>query len=370
MAHSNNLLFIKNTLLRKWKARKGRHFLSEASLLLDARCFSRCHSCPHSLLRTQPNFKQLISLEEAVFVAEQLAKNNCARCTFYCCEPVLRPDLADIVAQFRNRGITATLVTNGYYSDPRWLRDLKKAGLTEIHLEVFGSTAATHDRTLVMPGAFEQIFQLFHAARELRIHCTMDVMPTHETIANGEFKKIVRLAEGQNIQVHVHYPALVGGYTGEYNFLLTKDELAYVRQFFQLSHVKSDFTQDGKLYHCPAGWKSIHILSDGHVCPCQFIHISFGNILTESLRDILFRMWSTKIFSGQVSRCLVGESLMFNRIYLQPVFNADALPLYYKNHLMFIEGEPLIRFYVNSSGRIIEKSEDVTMEKVKTLRVL
>lgn len=361
---------VKHKIYRRWSRKNGKHPLNRATLLLDTRGDSGCAHCPHSLLKSQFDFKQNLSLEEARHVAEQLRKIGCLHCTISGGDPQLRPDIFDILGAFRKQGIATTLFANDLQPELSIMRRLKKAGLHRIRFNLFGSHAASHDRYIVDPGSFENTIEVIQVARERKIACCVSVMPTHENIVNGEFRKILSMAELQKLEVDVHYPALVGEFTGEYNHLLTKDELNYVRQFFQLNHVKADFTDDGKIYRCPAGWETIQILPDGSVCPCEFIHISFGNILTESLDEILPRIWSTKIFTGQASRCLVGESQMFNRIYLQPVFNAGALPLYYKNHIMFIEGEPLIRFYVNASGRIIEKSEDVALEAVKTLRVM
>lgn len=350
--------------------KKRRHSIKNASLLLDLRCNLNCHHCPQSLLKEQTDFKQFMSIQETMRVAQQLRKVNCNHCTMYGGEPLQRNDLAEIIAGFRRHGMTTSIVTNAFLVDSKKLRALKKAGLKEIKMELFGANTAEHDRYMVKHGSFEKIFQAIRTARELKIKCTISVMPTHKNIANQEFEKMVQLAQKAKIAVDVRLPALVGDFTGEYNHLLTKDEQNYVRRFFQNAHVKSDFTDDGKTFQCPAGWGTINILPDGSVCPCKYIHISFGNILTESLDEIMQRVWSTKIFTGQASHCLAGESVLFNRMYMQPVFNAQSIPLYYKNHLMFIEGEPLVRFYVNSAGRVIEKSENVALEKIKTLRVL
>jgi MoaA/NifB/PqqE/SkfB family radical SAM enzyme len=51
-------------------------------------------------------------------------------------EPLLHPDLDGIVARVRQRGLFATLITNGYYLSPERIERLNRAGLDHLQISI------------------------------------------------------------------------------------------------------------------------------------------------------------------------------------------------------------------------------------------
>jgi MoaA/NifB/PqqE/SkfB family radical SAM enzyme len=276
-----------------------------------------------------------MDIKEIEHVADELKRMDCFLCCLVGGEPTLRPDLCDIISVFHERKILPTLITNGYLIDGSYMKKLKKAGLFNIGFSLNGAGADSHDGFVEKPGAFDKAIEAINLARRSGMCVSIAVVPTHENIADGQYRKLIEFATANKIRANVNYPALCGEYTGSYDDLLTAKELAEVREYFKLPNVTSDFTVLADKYECPAGRKKIYILPDGSVCPCTFIHISFGNMLHEPLEAIMERLWSTDIFMSRPECCLASESIEFNKQYLEPVFKSDQLPLYYKDHPMF-----------------------------------
>jgi len=331
-----HLYAYKNLLKRQLKIRRGEKFVYSGELLLDTRCNFKCPHCSISKLQQQADYKQWMTVEEVRRVADELKRMGCFLCCVLGGEPTLRKDLPEIISVFHEREILPTIITNAYLiEEAGYLKELKRAGLFNIGFSLNGATAESHDSFSDRPGSYDKVLRAIDLAREVGLCVSVALVPTHENIANGEYRRLIEFAVGKKIRVNVNYPALCGEWTGSYDELLNDREIEEVREYFKLPNVTADFTVMGAKYECPAGRKRMYILPDGGVCPCPFMHISFGNILTEPLEEIMERMWSFDVFMSRPDYCLVSESVEFNEKYLEPVFKAERIPLHYSEHPMF-----------------------------------
>ena len=335
----HHLYAYKNLWKRRRNLKRGRRFLYNAELFMDSRCNLKCVHCSISKFQTQPGYPRFMSLDQIVHIADELKSLDCFSCCLVGGEATMRRDFLEVVAAFHQRQILPTVITNGAMLDEDDVRQLKRAGIFNIGVSLNGANAQSHDKFVQREGAFENAKKVIAYSKRHKICTSIAVVPTRESLASGEFHELIMYAVGEDIRVNVNYPALAGELTGSYDDLLTPEEVEKVREYFKLRQVTSDFTVMADEYECPAGRKKIYILPDGSVCPCTFIHISFGNVLQEPLREIMDRIWSTKMFMCRPDACVVSESVKFNEDYLAPVFRAETLPLYYKDHPLFRDGE-------------------------------
>lgn len=331
----HHLYAYKTLWARNRKLKKGIPVLFNAELFFDTACNFKCKHCSISGFQDQPNYKNSMTLNEIIRVADELKNENCFLCCLVGGEITLRPDIFDIISVFHSRCILPTIITNGYTLDTKIIKKMKKAGIFNIGVSLNGFTSDTHNSFVNKPGAFEKALLALDLIKRENICTSIAFVPTHKNIENGEYDRVIQYAQKNKIRVNINYPALTGRFTGNYDELLNKSELIEVKESFKLSNVTSDFTVLADKYECPAGRKKIYILSDGSVCPCTFIHISFGNVLKEPLKDIMKRIWDTKIFMSKPKVCLVGENVSFIKKYLEPVFNSPKLPIYYLDHPEF-----------------------------------
>lgn len=329
---------------RRLNQARNRPFLYNAELCFDVGCNYRCKHCSISIFQEQIAYSKSMTLDEVARVADQLKAMDCFLCCIVGGEPTIRPDLPEIISTFHGRWILPTLITNGFSVDEKYMAKLKAAGLFSIGFSLNGFDARSHDAFVQIPGAFDRQLKAIDIAIASGIRVSIAVVPTHASIKSGEYRRLIEFARSKGVRVNVNYPALAGAFTGRFDQLLSKTELEEVRQYFKLSNVTSDFTvmggkDGGAKYECPAGRKKVYILPDGSVTPCTFIHISFGNILTEPLQVIMERIWATKIFMSRPNLCLTGESEAFNRRFLGPVFSSKRLPLDFRDHPLFKDGK-------------------------------
>jgi len=70
-------------------------------------------------------------------------------------EPVLRPDLPELVSHAKSLGMWANLITNGTLLTPEKVSQLKASGLDSAQVSIEGGSAGTHDRIVQSRGAFD-----------------------------------------------------------------------------------------------------------------------------------------------------------------------------------------------------------------------
>jgi MoaA/NifB/PqqE/SkfB family radical SAM enzyme len=114
-------------------------------------------------------------------------------------EPLLHPDVIDIVSRARARGLIVHLNTNGMLVDEAMARRLVDAGLDSVNLSLDGAVAETHDRLRRTRGGFAKIERAianFRQARRRARDLTINVVSVISSENVAELSSIVALAKG------------------------------------------------------------------------------------------------------------------------------------------------------------------------------
>lgn len=110
----------------------GRPSLIAATLYLTQRCNLRCVYCSSPLRRTPE-----LSTAQWTTIIDELAELGCRRLTLLGGEPLLRGDLAEIIARGRARGMSCVLTSNGLLV-PRRIDALRQLDTLVLSLDAAG----------------------------------------------------------------------------------------------------------------------------------------------------------------------------------------------------------------------------------------
>jgi len=102
-----------------------------AHAVVTRRCNLACAYCNEF-----DNFSKPVATDEMLRRIDQLAALGTTVITLTGGEPLLHPDLEQIVARVRSRGVIAIMVTNGYLLTPERIQKLNRAGLDEMQISV------------------------------------------------------------------------------------------------------------------------------------------------------------------------------------------------------------------------------------------
>ncbi len=102
-----------------------------AHLIPMRRCNLSCAYCNEFDSASEP-----VPLDLMLRRVERLAELGTGVVTISGGEPLMHPDLEAIVARVRERGMVATLITNGYYLSPERIERLNRAGLDHLQISI------------------------------------------------------------------------------------------------------------------------------------------------------------------------------------------------------------------------------------------
>jgi MoaA/NifB/PqqE/SkfB family radical SAM enzyme len=101
-------------------------------------------------------------------IIEELAALGVAGIGFTGGEPLLRPDIFELLACARRHGLIARLNTNGFLLGDEAARRLIASGADSVNISLDGARAATHDRFRNHSGAFERATTAINLLHRMR----------------------------------------------------------------------------------------------------------------------------------------------------------------------------------------------------------
>jgi len=138
-----------------------------------------------------------LTMDEALAAVDGLADAGVPLVLLSGGEPLLRPDLLEIAARARDRGIMTALSTNGTLIDRDVAEGLVDAGVGYAGVSLDGASAATHDRIRGRAGAFDRALDGIRASIEAGLRTGVRVTVTRENA--GELDALLDLSTGLGV---------------------------------------------------------------------------------------------------------------------------------------------------------------------------
>ncbi len=236
-------------------------------------------------------------------------------------EPLLRPDVYELVEYASSLGLRVALASNGTLIDLEVARKLKQAGLDELAISIDGATKTSHDHIRGVQGAFDAAIQGALNAKKtglsLQLHFTLmesNVNELPSLIELAEHLQARRLfifdliptGRGAFLKPHGLDPLALFDYLfkEQRRFKVWLKPQCYPYFWVYLLSKAGDLGVDeevlkGYFKGCLAGRSMVRVSPDGEVTPCPFLPVSVGNVK----KDRLSYLWrSSKVFEELRSR--------------------------------------------------------------------
>lgn len=114
-----------------WRAVSSRYNPLLAQMVVTRRCNLSCGYC-----NEYDDFSPPVPYDTLARRVEALARLNTAAITLTGGEPLMNPDLCQAIRLVRERGMIATMITNGYRLNERRIAELNHCGLQEMQISV------------------------------------------------------------------------------------------------------------------------------------------------------------------------------------------------------------------------------------------
>jgi MoaA/NifB/PqqE/SkfB family radical SAM enzyme len=291
------------------------------------KCNFRCDHCSVKQFQGK-NKRRSFTLDDVRELSRQADEMGLANIVITGGEPLVFKDFDALVEAIDPQKFYITSDTNGWLLDAVKAKHLKSIGVDKIQLSLDSLTPEEHDAFRHAPGSHVRALGAIDAALNAGLNIILSTVVTHQRIRTQEFIDYLEFAKSKGVGTFVTYAKPVGAWEGNFDALVTKEDMAYMRGLEQKYNVFTHLTPSyGMDLGCIAVKRMISITQYGDVMPCPYIHVSLGNVFEEPLKDIVERGMKIKWFGKHINTCLIAESRPFIDKYIAGRVYGKPLPV-------------------------------------------
>lgn len=289
-------------------------------------CNMKCEHCSIKPFQGKTDKRKLTPVDVAS-LAKQADEMGLARFVISGGEPSIFPDLDELVAAIDPEKFYINCDTNGFLLAEK-AEHMKAIGIDRIQLSIDSLNAEEHDEFRHMPGAYARAMEGIRECRRIDLPLYIQTVVTKDRLHSDEFIQFLEYFNSMNINVFVSYAKPVGAWAGQYDNLIDRKDMAYMRELEKKYRVCTHLTPGYGLDMGCIGVKGfISVTQYGDVQPCPYIHTSIGNILDQPLKEIIQAGTDIKYFGEHVDTCLIAEDLPFIKKYVEGHIYGKPVPV-------------------------------------------
>lgn len=309
------------------KVKKGES-IAIIRLVYDYTCNFRCQHCSERKIeRKQGRFFTIDDVRELSRQADEI---GLAHFVITGGEPLMFSDFDEIVKAINPEKFYISSDTNGWLLTEGKAKHLKSIGVDKIQLSIDSLSAKEHDDFRRAPGSHQRTLRAIEASLKAGLNTIVQTVVTKQRIKSKEFLDFVKFLNNKGVGVFVTYAKPVGGWEGNFDVLVDKDDMNYMRSLEKKYNVFTHLTPSyGLNLGCIAVKRMISITKYGDVMPCPYIYVSLGNFFEEPLKDIIERGMRIKYFGKYCGTCLIAEDRKFINDYVVKKIYNKPLPVPY-----------------------------------------
>jgi radical SAM protein with 4Fe4S-binding SPASM domain len=302
------------------EAKSTEHFVPLVmSYNVTRECNMKCSHC--YINATDKKLEDELTTKEAKALIDQIYQVSSPLLILSGGEPLLRPDIFELIEYGSKKGLKMGLGSNGYLIDDAVAKKLKTAGIATVSISLDSSLPAQHDEFRGVAGAWEKAVNACKALRKNNVLVQVNTTLTHDNY--NQIDDIMALAESIGVE-NFHLFFLVPTGRGvkltdispqKYEDMITntftkvhKHRLnvrpSCAPQFMRIAKgMGLDMRQ--WIRGCIAGMHYCRIYPNGDVTPCPYLPIKLGNVREQSFKDIWF---GSEVFKAlRNPDCLKGK---------------------------------------------------------------
>jgi MoaA/NifB/PqqE/SkfB family radical SAM enzyme len=291
-----------------------------ASVNIESACNATCSHCSADHMMEQSSRRSdELSLDELRRAMDGFLRLGAVSVNLTGGEPLLNPNLFEIVRMVPPWRGVVNIQTNGLLLDDEMARRLSEAGVYIVMISLHSHKPEAHEELLNVPGAFHRVMDAIDNCQRHHMPVILNCTMTHQKVQDGTLWEMVRLARDKDVTVNFVQPCTSGKWEAQRDVRLTEDDYAEFDKAMKLPWVvwegKSNYKHNG----CRPGIERVYMSASGDVIPCAFIHLNFGNVKKESVTTIWGRMKNFEYFQDAPARCMASNDEHFYKEYVERI---------------------------------------------------
>jgi len=310
--------------LRSFVVRE-RQPLRYVDFAVDYACNLKCAHCFATSLEN--NDRPRLQVEDYRRIAKECLDLGAIHLSLQGGEATLVKNLEELIRSMSPQKALFSITTNGTTITTDLARRLRTFGVDQLNISIDSFVPDEHDRFRGVPGSWEKTYNGLQAARRTGLHVQVNTTVSKWSLYTAGFRQLVDYCVANRILLNIVLAAPSGNWDANMDAILSRDDNRVVRAIIQSSaYVRQDMDSIVLGRGCPAMKEAIYITPYGDVLCCPFIHVSFGNLHQESLKDIVDRALKYPFLEAHAKQCLVAEDRVFIDKYLSKTFGRKDLP--------------------------------------------
>lgn len=212
-------------------------------------------------------------------------------------EPLLRKDLAEIIASADDRSYTI-LFTTGAGLTPDLAVKLRDSGLAVAAVSLDSAEAFRHDAIRGSAGAYDAACRAIGHFSRAGIYTSVSCVLSEHLFEDDGCGALLRLAGSLGAHELRFLDPIIPPGSAAGGFTVTPDKRKAILEFRAMTNRDRSLPsvsylphiESAALFGCGAGHHHLYINSGGEVCPCDFVQIPFGSAVDEPFADVFRRM--------------------------------------------------------------------------------
>jgi radical SAM protein with 4Fe4S-binding SPASM domain len=297
-------------------------------LVLSWNVTRQCNlKCPHCYINaTDKKPINELTTEEAKNLIDQICEVSKPLLILSGGEPLLRPDIYELIRYGASKGLKMGLGSNGSLIDDAAAKKLKQASIETVSISLDSHIPDQHDEFRGVEGSWEKAVNAIKALRKngvlVQVNTTLtqqnydqidDIMSLAESIGVENFHLFFLVPTGRGVKIADISPAKYESMI-KTSFGKTARHKLNVRPSCapQFMRIAKDMGLDMSRWirGCIAGLYYCRVYPNGDVNPCPYLPIKLGNIREKSFKEIWFNsdMFKTmRDFNTLKGKCGVCE---------------------------------------------------------------
>lgn len=279
-------------------------------------------NCSHCYVKA-PNseLKDRLTLETVRELAQQFDELNAWEVGIQGGEPLLFPDLEDLIRCLDVDRFYVCVITNGYYMTDDTAKNLADLGVDRVAVSIDGFNQKDHDALRKKKGSYAKCLHALECVKKAGMTAAINMVIGHYNVWSEQFVPFVQFAQENGYQIVMNPATPTGSWINKHEIMLTEADSEYLLQLRKeypvLMRDSWDFTDTERkgVWGDPSG-NLFFITSNGDILPHPYIFISLGNVSDTPIREAVKKAWKVKYFRDKSPKSLAGEDINFVRKFL------------------------------------------------------
>ena len=237
-------------------------------------------------------------------------------------ELLLRADkMFEVLEAIRPERFYLYLTTNGYYLDEKMAKKLAEYKVSRVSVSIDSMDEKTHDEIRGRKESWKRAIEGLKHVQKAGMDPYLNITVGHYNAFDPNFKMLLDYSKQQNYKTLLNVAVPAGMWQKMSTIICDDKDRIHIQKLRKdyknlVRNLWNPFDKSNeKILGCTTV-NRLYVTPLGDVLVCPYVHIKIGNILEQSLKEIVDYGFSIKYFRNHSDLCLAGEDKEFIKKFM------------------------------------------------------